>query len=251
MARTSLKDATKQRAARKVAQKVAGKGTKTTSKTPAPSESTPVSVPTTPTTTTSITPTSNGHKPTVVTNNNTAVVVPGLPALAPDSVAGMLPQFNEGAYVINDPLNPPETLPQVTETQFNKAEAILKGTDRALKLTGLAMDVADTRFTVIGKRAKAFGSGIKAATAIERVKGDYLDYQSQVETTSQKSIALENNQAKTINERSISTHTQASMDEKLKQAEADADMARQKTAEKQNQLAEFKKQLGDYLPASK
>jgi GTP-sensing pleiotropic transcriptional regulator CodY len=163
----------------------------------------------------------------------------------------MLPQFNEGAYIISDPLTPPETLPQVTETQFNKSEAVYQGTLRALKLTGMAFDVADARFTVIGKRGKAFGSGIKAATAVERVKGDYQDYLSQVETTAQKTANFENNQAKTVNDRAVSVHTQASMDEKLKQAESDADMARQKTAEKQNQLAEFKKSLGEYLPVAK
>jgi hypothetical protein len=161
----------------------------------------------------------------------------------------MLPQFNESAYVISDPLNPPETLPQISESQFNKLETTYQGSIRALKATGLALDVADARFTVIGKRAKAFSSGIKAATAVERVRGDYEDYLSQVETTAQKTVARENNQAKTISDRAVSVHTQASMDEKLKQAEADAEMARQKTAEKQNQLTEFKKSLGEYLPS--
>jgi|ERR671933_1322161 hypothetical protein len=242
MPRTNLKGTARKRAADKVASKVANR-----SKAENDSVSTASSVATlaTPNTSTSA---SNGHKPSTSVSN-TSTVVPGLLALSPDSVVGMLPQFNEGAYVISDPLNPPETLPQVTETQFNKAESTYQGTLRALKLTGMAFDVADARFTVIGKRAKAFGSGIKAATAVEKVKGDYLDYQSQVEVTNQKTVALENNQAKTVNDRLIAVHTQASMDEKLKQAETDAEMARQKTSEKQNQLAEFKKQLGEYLPS--
>lgn len=239
MARLNLKEAAQKRAASKVASKVARGSKSKTDKSPA----TALVMPNT------STPTSNGNQFST-SFSTTSTEVPGLPALSPDSVAGMLPQFNEESYVISDPLNPPESLPQISETQFNKAESTYQGTLRALKLSGMAFDVADARFTVIGKRAKAFGSGIKAATAVERVKGDYLDYQSQLETTNQKSVALENNQAKTANDRAVSVHTQAFMDEKLKQAEADADMARQKTAEKQNQLAEFKKQLGEYLPSN-
>jgi mannitol-specific phosphotransferase system IIBC component len=45
-------------------------------------------------------------------------------------------------------------------------------------------------------------------------------------------------------------HSQTEMDEKLKQAQTSADLARQKTQEKQSQLSQFKKQLGEYIPAS-
>lgn len=234
MARPNLKSAAQKRAASKVASKVAKRQN---------SKSNSLTKPLSPT------PPPNENKP-ATSASNISTVIPGLSALLPDSVSGMLPEFNDLDYAINNPLAPPETLPQVSETQYSKAESTYQGALRALKLTGMAFDVADTRFTVIGKRAKAFGSGIKTATAIERVKGDYLDYQNQVETTNQKMVALENNQAKTINERSISAQSQAVMNEKLKQAENDAEMARQKTAEKQNQLAEFKKQLGEYLPSN-
>lgn len=242
MPRTNLKQLSQKRAADKVASKMAGK---TKQKPDATTTTSPVIALVNPSTST---PTSSNQK-AYMGIYNAAVVVPDLPTLTPDSVSGMLPEFSESAYSIKDPLNLPETLPQVTETQFNKAESTYQGTLRALKLTGMAFDVADARFTVVGKRAKAFGSGIRAATAVERVRGDYLDYQSQVEVTNQKSVALANNQAKTINDRAVLIHTQDSIDEKLKQAETDAEMARQKTAEKQNQLAEFKKQLGEYLPS--
>lgn len=244
MARTNLKTAAQKRAADKVASKVAKNAKSKADFTTPASPTTALTAPKT------STPTSTAQK--VSTGiSNASTEVPGLSALLPDSVAGMLPKFDDSAYSISDPLNPPETLPQVTETQFNKSESTYQGAIRALKLSGMAFDLTDARFTVIGKRAKAFGSGIRAATATERVRGDYLDYQSQVETTAQKSVALENNQAKTVNDRAVSVHTQASMDEKLKQAETDADLARQKTAEKQNQLTEFKKQLGEYLPTAK
>jgi transcription initiation factor IIF auxiliary subunit len=172
--------------------------------------------------------------------------VPGLVGITPDAVAGMMPQFQENTYAISDPLNPPESLPQVTDAQFDKGERIYKGTINALKLTGLAFDTTRERFTVIGKQAKAFGSGIKAATEFERVKGDYLDYQGQLETNEQKGISLGVSQHKTTSDRTAATYDTTSMDEKLKQSELEARLNQAKTADKQNKLDEFRKSLGEY-----
>jgi hypothetical protein len=127
---------------------------------------------------------------------------------------------------------------------------VYEGVLRALKLTGTGFDVSRERFSTISKQAKAFGAGIKAATALEQVKGDYLDYQNQLETTQQKGVSLEVSQVKTATDRNVALHSQSEMDEKLKQAEIATDLSRQKTQEKQSQLSEFKKQLGAYLPAS-
>ena len=233
MPRSNLKQAAQKRAASRVAEKIAKGSSKTT---PNPSSHQKQSHPTL----------AANKTPVAVTN--TPLPLPGLSGLSPDGVAAMLPHFHEDKYTISDPLNPPESLPQVTESQFNQAQSTYQGALRALKLTGMAFDVADNRFTVIGKRAKAFGSGVKAATVTERTKGDYLDYLSQVETTNQKAVNLDLNQAKTESDRLLANHTQTSLNERLAQAQIDAELARQKTAEKQNQLAEFKKSLGEYLP---
>ena len=180
-------------------------------------------------------------------NVGTAFVLPGLPShITPDAIAGMLPKFNESEYAITDPLNPPETLPQATEAQFDKGMTIYEGTQRALKLTGAAFDTTKERFTTLGKQARAFGAGVKAATELERVKGDFLDYQGQLQTNEQKGIALDVSQHKTTTDRSGATHTTASMDEKLKQAEIAANLARANTQDKQNKLDEFRKSLGEY-----
>ncbi len=240
MPRANLKTAAQQRAAAKVASRVA-KGSKP--KTTSTGDSSPVVALPTPS---SVTSTSTTSKP-ITTATNGAVVVPGLSAITPEQVAGMLPQFNEAQYQISDPLAPSENLPQVTETQFNKSESIYQGTIRALKLTGLAFDVADQKFTVVAKRGKAFSSGVKAATVLERVKGDYLDYQSQLETTAQKFVTLDVAQSQTVNDRAVAVHSQSQMDEKLKQAESDAEMARLRSFEKQDKLLEFKKSLGQHL----
>ncbi len=252
MPRPSLKTASKTRkaaraktAAKKVAEKVATGSQKKTTKadsSPVPTISNASQTATTPLVKTS----GNG----AVSSGNTVVTVPGLIGFTPESVAGMLPQFNADSYLISDPLNPPETLPQVTQVQFDKGMRIYEGSTRALNLIGAGLDLSRERFTAISKQAKAFGAGIKAATALEQVKGDYLDYQNQLETTQQKGVTLENSQAKTTNDRNVAIHSQTEMDEKLKQAQTSADLARQKTQEKQSQLSEFKKQLGEYIPAS-
>lgn len=185
----------------------------------------------------------------IVSSNNSSgfsTVVPGLVGITPDAVAGMMPQFQENSYTITDPLNPPETLPQVTEAVFDRGMTIYEGTQRALKLTGAAFDTTRERFTVVGKQAKAFGAGIKAATEFEKVKGDYLDYQGQLETNEQKGISLGVSQHKTTTDRTAATYDTTSMDEKLKQSEIEAQLNQAKTADKQNKLDEFRKSLGQY-----
>jgi hypothetical protein len=180
-------------------------------------------------------------------NATTAVTLPGLPTnISPDRISGMLPQFNESAYQITDPLNPPETLPQATEAQFDKGMTIYEGTQRALKLTGAAFDVTRERFTTVGKQAKAFGAGVKAATEFERVKGDYLDYQNQLQTNEQKGITLDVSQHKTTSDRAKSVHDKVGLDERLEQARIAADLARATTQDKQSKLDEFRKSLGEY-----
>ncbi len=187
------------------------------------------------------------YSPAVNTATPAAFVVPGLPShITPDAVVGMMPKFEESAYQISDPLNPPETLPQATEAQFDKGMTIYEGTQRALKLTGAAFDTTRERFTTLGKQAKAFGAGVKAATEFERVKGDFIDYQGQLQTNEQKGISLGVAQHKTVTDRTAATHTTASMDEKLKQAEIAAELARATTQDKQNKLDEFRKSLGQY-----
>jgi hypothetical protein len=130
--------------------------------------------------------------------------IPGLLTVTPDLVPGMMPSFQPNQYHISDPLNPNDTLPQATQSQFDKGMKIYEGATRALKLTGAALDLTREKFTVIGKHSKAFGAGIQAATEIEKVKGNYLDYLNQKEVTTQKSVAFDVSQVKTIADTNIS-----------------------------------------------
>ena len=177
-------------------------------------------------------------------NKSTAVSVPGLTPISPDQIASLLPSFNPDSYRIADPLSPPESLPQVSEADFEKGMTIYQGTQRALKLTGAAFDTTRERFVTIGKQVKAFGAGIQTATDFERTKGNYFDYLNQLETNEQKSITLDVSQHKTITGRSIATANKSEMDEKQKQAEIAATKATEETTQKQTQLDEFRKQLG-------
>ncbi|HYX18980.1 MAG TPA: hypothetical protein VE944_32440 [Nostoc sp.] len=173
--------------------------------------------------------------------------IPGLLTVTPDLIPGMMPPFQPNQYQISDPLNPPENLPQATQSQFDKGMKIYEGSTRALKLTGAALDLTREKFTVIGKHSKAFGAGIQAATEIEKVKGNYLDYLSQKEVTSQKSVTLDVSQVKTIADTNISVYSKDELNQKLLQAQIKAEELRLKTVESQGNLASFKAQLGDYL----
>lgn len=171
--------------------------------------------------------------------------VPGLEGINPNVIKDMTPQFVETAYAVSDPLNPPDNLPQATEAQFNKGMAIYAGADRALQLTGAAFDLSRQRFTVVGKQARAFGAGIKAATEFEKVRGDYFDYQNQIETNLQKTETLDVNRHRTGVVRTQSGYDKTSLDEKLNQSRIDAELNQAKSRSKQSALDEFLKQLGE------
>lgn len=173
--------------------------------------------------------------------------IPGLMTVTPDLIPGMMPAFKTEDYRINDPLNPPETLPQATQSQLDKGMKIYEGATRSLKLTGAALDLTREKFTVIGKHSKAFGAGIQAAVEVEKVKGNYLDYLNQKEVTTQKSVALDVSQVKTVADTNISVYSKNELNQKLLQAQIKAEELRLKTVESQGNLANFKAQLGDYL----
>ncbi|OYD93114.1 hypothetical protein CDG76_20695 [Nostoc sp. 'Peltigera membranacea cyanobiont' 210A] len=110
----------------------------------------------------------NSASSTNSTSATTATVpidsrIPGLLTITPDLVPGMMPSFQPNQYHISDPLNPPETLPQATQSQFDKGIKIYEGATRSLKLTGAALDLTREKFTVIGKHSKAFGARVRAS----------------------------------------------------------------------------------------
>ncbi|NEQ65526.1 MAG: hypothetical protein F6J86_44730 [Symploca sp. SIO1B1] len=180
-------------------------------------------------------------KPRKRTTSNASI--PTLKFTTPNKVESQLPQFNPQKYQVSDPLNPPETMPQVTQSQFVSASRIYDGGMRALQLTGKAFDLTSLRFQVEGKKAKAFGAGVQAATAFEKVKGDLTDYQIQLQNNQQKGIELGTAKLRTTTAKQIAEETEKELNEKLAQAQAGAELAQLQTQEKQTKLAEFKLQL--------
>ncbi len=233
----NLRDATRARAGKKAAKRVTKPKTSKPAKNSTPaksnSSSTPISI----------------SNPLVRANGTrrgavTEAKIPGLPLLTPESISAQLPIFNSESYKISDPLNPPSSLEQVSQVDFDSREAIYQGGIRALKLRGYGFDHGKEVFTVIGKQAKAFGAGIQAAKEIKKVEGDYYDYLSQAETTDQKSISLSSNIHRTDIERDVAVHTESELDEKLEQARIAGELASAKTQEKKSSLDQFKSQLG-------
>jgi hypothetical protein len=226
MARPRL-SSNRRNAAKAVADKIAGK----TSSATATSTATPtVSVPA-------------SSKPTAISTTQSAISVPGLMDFVPEKIEGMLPQFDDSKYQVADPLNPTESIPQLSQQAYEKTEGIYQGGIRALKAAGLSFDLTKERFTTLKKKVSAFGSGVKLATEVERVKGDFLDYLNQGESNKQKNIALNVATHKTATDTQKSVYDVQSLDEKLEQARIAADMATAQTQEKLSGLTEFQKQL--------
>ena len=178
-----------------------------------------------------------------IANSQTSISIPGLMEFTPDNIQGMLPQFDEGSYQVSDPLNPPESMPQVSQQQYDKSEGIYQGGIRALKLTGMAFDLTKERFTTLRKKVSAFGSGVKLSTEIEKVKTDFFDYLNQGETNKQKSLAYTVATHKTSTDGQKAVFDTQTMDEKLEHSRIAADLAKAQTQEKLSGLLEFQKQL--------
>lgn len=169
--------------------------------------------------------------------------IPGLIELTPDAIASAIPQFDPGAYAVADPLAPSADLPQVSEVDFDRGMKIYDGANRALDMTGAAMDLTAKRFAVTGKQAKAIGQGLKALTAIETTKGDFLDWQSAIESTKQKQTGLEVSRHQTSQGELAAVELKVELDERLEQAKVRAETARAKTQQALAQLDELKATL--------
>ena len=228
MPRPSLKS----QAAKRKAAAEAKKATKTTTKSTATKTRSTVSKTSSP-----------GLTTPKVSSQVPSTLVPGLTTITPNDVAGIMPQFDGSNYDITDPLKPPSNIPQISEVEFDSGMRIYQGALRALQLTGTAFDVTRERFTTEGKKAKAFGAGVKAATEFERVKGDYIDYLTQLETTTQKESGLSLAQKRTQFVLDSAVESESEMAEKLETARIGAELARLQRQDKQTKLDEFLQQL--------
>ncbi len=174
--------------------------------------------------------------------------VPGLPNFTPKTSKGMIPQFNEGDFVIKDPLNP--KLPTVSIEQHEEAVENYKGANRALDLYGMGFDTTGKMFSVVGKRAKAVGAGIDAVTETEKTRGAFLNYLGQLQSNQQSAIALNAATYKTGIDSQSAAFTITGLDYSLQEAEVKSQLALGKLAETSNKLRLLKESLGnDFIEA--
>ncbi len=164
------------------------------------------------------------------------LTIQGLSELTPDTVHESVPAYNPTDYNISDPLAPSESLPRVTDEQFDKNRLIYKETQNALDSVGLAMDTTKKRFEVIGKQAKAIGAGIDAATTINETKGKAVKYRTSEELLEQEFLKLDIATRQTTTATQVLDYTFTSLDEDIEQARIKSEIAAAKSNKLENDL---------------
>ena len=155
--------------------------------------------------------------------------IQGLSDLTHDSVHESVPAYNPSDYNISDPLAPSESLPRVSDEQFDRHQIIYKETQNALDSVGLAMDTTKKRFDVIGKQAKAIGAGIDAATVINETKGRAVKYRTSEELLEQEFLKLDIATRQTTTATQVRDYTFTSLDEDIEQARLKSEIAAAKS----------------------
>lgn len=172
---------------------------------------------TTPPSSTALTPSNGTSTPTV------SVVVEGQKINIPDkfdltSVSSKLPSFDASKYDITDASNPPESLPQISEADYQKASGKYDSTKRVLSLEQQAVQVVGEQYKVLGARFKAFGEGVKAATEAEKIEQLLTEYSIQKETNTQKNEILVTSRHQTTNAKELTTYNKQVSDEQVEVA---------------------------------
>lgn len=172
-------------------------------------------------------------------------LVPGLKTLSIADVGNrMTSTFNPENYAVTDALKPPESLPNLSDGDFEGLQTIYKGAINASKAEGLNYDLKKEVFVTQGKEADAFGAGIKTATKFEKVKGEYFDYQSQLETNKQKESDLGVAQYNTVQGAAKATYLKTITEESVNQARINSELAKTETLNKQKKLIETQARYG-------
>jgi hypothetical protein len=171
------------------------------------------------------------------------VVVEGLKVAIPDkfdltTVQGKLPKFDASKYEITDASNPPETLPQISEADYQKASEKYASSKRVLSLEQQAAQVVGEQYKVLGARFKAFGEGVKAATEAEKTEGLIIDYSIQKENNSQKSETLNVATYQTANAQRLTTYKNQVSDEQLEEIRLKAEELKLKNKNTRDKLTD-------------
>lgn len=162
--------------------------------------------------------------------------------MTPDGLK--LPKWDPAKYEITDPLNPPATLPQISDQEYEARSTTVKRAINAVKLTGSCFDLYRERYNTDGKYYKAVTSGVLAAGEYSKLEGALIDYQVARENVSQKQLSLGVAIASTQHQSELTNFTKKDLEEKLKQAQIKSESEQVKTHQALNNLKELKSQLG-------
>lgn len=169
-------------------------------------------------------------------------VLKGLPEITLDNLEGQIPKIP--SLVITDPLNPPENAPRQTDSQRERVKVIYKEINNANESMGDAAKVVKTRLDAQSEQIKAFGSGVKLATEVERVRGNVLDFHKTVEDNKQKFVGLVTSEYKTGIDATKAGYTKIDLDAQLEEAQNKSAMSVSKAQKSREALENFRKQLG-------
>ncbi|NER50729.1 MAG: hypothetical protein F6J92_29470 [Symploca sp. SIO1A3] len=231
----------KQAAQRRKAQKEAAKPKATTRK----SRTTKTTKTSKPTETQAPLATQTKNKSGLSVTNTSNSLISGYTEITPTVVNELIPQFDGSRYQVDDPLNPPESIPQASEAQHTKGNRIYQGANRALDLEGQQIDLASKRLTVETKKANAYTTLMNMGQAFQKAKGSELDYLSQVETTQQKQTKLDVERLRTAHVASVAIETENELDETLSTSKIKAQIASARRQSAQTKLDELRKELED------
>ena len=233
MARESIKQAAERRKAEREAAKAIPKRT-TRTRTPSATKAAEPKA-------TKVSQTKSNGSLAVTSNPNS--LISGYTEISQAVANELIPQFDGSRYQVSDPLNPPETLPQISEAQHTKATRIYEGSKRALDAEGQNIDLAAKRLTVETKKANAYTTLMNMGQAFQKAKGSELDYLSQVEITQQKQTKLDVERLRTTHIASVAVETENELDETLETSKIKAQIASARRQAAQTKLDELRKEL--------
>lgn len=162
--------------------------------------------------------------------------------MTPDGLK--LPKWDPAKFEITDPLNPPASLPQISDQEYESRSTTVKRAINAVKLTGACFDLYRERYSTEAKYYKAVTSGVLAAGEYSKLEGALTDYQVARENVSQKQLSLGVALATTQHHEGLANHTKKDLEEKLKQTQIKSESEQVKTQQALNNLKELKSQLG-------
>ncbi|WP_414579302.1 hypothetical protein [Anabaena sp. CCY 9402-a] len=175
-----------------------------------------------------------------------SIAANGLPDIDVNAIAARLPKHD--ALVIEDPLNPPENSPRQTDAQRQHTKVVYSEIINARESIGDANKAIKADFDARKEGIKAFGAGVQLATEVEKVRGNLMDYSSQIEQNKQKYVGLAVNQYKTAIEVERAVFQKIDLDAKLQDDQLKAELSVEKVKKSRMLLDDFKKQLGESKP---